>query len=87
MQKVIKITDPEETKLLAELGKRTDAEAARMRRFLAMPDLSRRAGSPIREIVEKVVAIPDFKDFYVFEVPEIVSAKISVNFGNHISFQ
>lgn len=82
MQKIIEIDSPEEKKILEELEKRTDAEALRMKRFLKMPDLSRAEGSPIRGIAEKVVNIPDFKDFYVFEVPEIVSAKVSFDLFN-----
>jgi phenylalanyl-tRNA synthetase alpha chain len=71
------IDTTEEKRLRAELNSRTDAEALRMKRFLDMPDLSRTEGSPIREIAERVIAIPDFKDFDVLRVPEIVSAKES----------
>ena len=42
-----------------------------------MPDLSRRAGSPIAEVVERILSLPDFKDLDVIEVPEIVPADIS----------
>lgn len=80
--KEIIIDSPEEKKLLEELEKRTDAEALRMKRFLKMPDLSRAEGSPIRDIAEKVVNIPDFKDFYILKVPEIVPAKESFDIFN-----
>lgn len=65
-----------------ELEKRSDAEALRMKRFLAMPDLSRAEGSPIKDIAQKVINIPDFKDFYVLKVPEIVPAKESFDIFN-----
>ncbi len=67
----------EEKKLLKSLEKRSDSESNRIRRYLAMPDLSRTAGSPIAEIVERILALPDFKDLDVIEVPEIVPADIS----------
>jgi phenylalanyl-tRNA synthetase alpha chain len=73
----IVINDPKEKALRAELDKRTDAEAARMRRYLAMPDLSRTPGNPLREIVERVIASPVFKGFDVIKVPEIVSTDIT----------
>ena len=56
---------------------RTDAESARMKRFLAMPDLSRTPGSPLYEVVQRVLAIPDFKGFDVVDVGEIVPAEIT----------
>ena len=50
----IKIARTEEQKLLAELEKRTDTEAARMKRYLAMPDLSRTPGNPLFELVRRI---------------------------------
>ena len=44
---------PEEKDLLAKLESRTDTEAIRMRKYLAMPDLSRTASSPLSEIVAR----------------------------------
>lgn len=78
----IVIEDPEEKKILAELDKRTDFEARRIQRYLAMPDLSRTPGSPLKDIVERVVNLPEYKDFYVLKVPEIVPAKESFDLFN-----
>ena len=77
MANEIVIESPKEKELRLELAKRTDAEARRMERFLAMPDLSRTAGSPIHEIAKRILAIPDFANFDDLKVPEIVSAKES----------
>ncbi len=49
----------------------------RIKRYLAMPDLSREAGSPIHEIVKRILAIPDFSYFDVIETPEVVPTDIS----------
>ncbi len=73
----IKIPRDEENKLLQELEKRTDMEAVRMRRYLAMPDLSRTPGSPLHEITERVKAAPAFAGFDIVEIPEIVPTDIS----------
>ncbi len=73
----IKIPRDEEEKLRAELEKRTDVEAVRMKRYLAMPDLSRTPDSPIHEVAQRVISLPDFQGFDVIQVPEIVPADIS----------
>ena len=73
----IKISRTEEERLRAELETRTDFEATRIKRYLAMPDLSRTPGSPLHEIVERVKAAPSFKGFDTIEIPEIVPADVS----------
>ncbi len=73
----IKIPRTEEERLRKELDRRTDAEAMRMKRYLAMPDLSRTAGSPLYEIVERVKNVSGLTGFDIIEIPEIVPADIS----------
>lgn len=80
--KNIEIHSDEETKLVQVLGERHDAEAQRMKRFLAMPDLSRKSGSPISELVERITALKRFTDFHVIKVPEIVRSDISFDLFN-----
>lgn len=74
MPKEINIESVEEKQSLEHLKKRTDAEAARMLRFLAMPDLSRTPGSPVCEIANRITALDEFQDFSIVKVPEIVPA-------------
>ncbi len=73
----IVIDSPEEKRLRAEIARRTDADGMRMERFLSMPDLSRTKGSPIAEIVERIIHSPYFKDLDIIQTPEIVPADIS----------
>ncbi|MES2213862.1 MAG: hypothetical protein V4465_00510 [Patescibacteria group bacterium] len=82
MKKVFKIPLEEEVRLKAELDKRTDAEAARIKRYLSMPDLSRTAGSPLKEIVDRTLKVPALGEFDVIEIPEINSAKILFDLFN-----
>ena len=77
MRENIVISTAEQEQLKKELEKRTDFEAARIRRYLSMPDLSRTNGSPLKDIVEKVTEWPYFKNLDIIQVPEIVSADIS----------
>ncbi|MBI2609869.1 hypothetical protein HYW53_01705 [Candidatus Giovannonibacteria bacterium] len=73
----IKIESPEEKELVKSLKNRSDADAKRMLRFLNMPDLTRTPGSPLADMVGKIINIKDFKDFDIVEAPEIVPANVS----------
>ncbi|MDP3793116.1 MAG: hypothetical protein Q8Q89_05340 [bacterium] len=73
----IEIKSPEEAELKKALERRDDAEAKRLLRFLNMPDLSRTEGSPIKELVDNMTAIFDFKDFDIVQVPEIVPTDVA----------
>ena len=73
----IVIPRDEEVKLTAELAKRSDPEALRLRRYLGLPDLSRTADSPLAALVAQVKAMPLFRDFDDIDIPEIVSAEVS----------
>lgn len=73
----IKISNTNENQIIERLRKREDTDAARMLRFLDLPDLSRISGHPVKEIVDRIISIDDFKDFDVIEVPEIMSTEIA----------
>lgn len=72
----INIPRDEEKRLRVEVESRNDFEALRIRRYLTMPDLSRTPGSPLYELVQRIRAIPDFKQFDVIDVPEIMGTDI-----------
>jgi phenylalanyl-tRNA synthetase alpha chain len=72
-----KIPTDEQDKILEQLEKRTDAEAERIKRYLAMPDLARTPGSPLYEIVQSVLNVPVMKGFDNVIIPEVVPASIS----------
>lgn len=82
MHKEIIIDAPEEKQARAELEKRTDAEAMRMKRFLAMPDLSRTPGSPLYEIVQKALGAKSLDGLDIIKIPEIVPARITFDLFN-----
>ena len=66
-----------EKQLRDKLKNRQDVESQRIRRYLSMPDLSRTPGSPIYELVNRIIKLPDFSNFDVLDVPEIVSSEVS----------
>ncbi len=72
----------EEKALLKDLESRQDIDAVRMKRYLAMPDLSRKVGNPLYEIIQKVSNLPILKDFDHIKIPEIISTKIIFDLFN-----
>ncbi|MEK7124658.1 MAG: hypothetical protein AAB877_03210 [Patescibacteria group bacterium] len=76
MRKSIVIKNEKEKSLIADLQNRNDIKAERVKRLLAMPDLSRKEGSPLKAIVDKVLEIPEFAGFDVIQIPEIISTEI-----------
>jgi phenylalanyl-tRNA synthetase alpha chain len=73
----LRIDRTEEKRLLKGLEQRSDIEAARMKRYLSMPDLSRTAGSPLHDMVARVSRVPSLAGLDVIEIPEIVPAAIT----------
>ena len=77
-----KISLEEEKALLKKLEGREDAEAQRIKRYLAMADLSRTKGSPLYEIIEKVREIPVMADFDNIIIPEVIPTSILFDLFN-----
>ena len=82
MNKLYIVPKDEEISLLTQLEKRTDSEAGRIKRYLAMPDLSRKSESPLKEIVDRTLKVPALEKFDVIEIPEINSASILFDLFN-----
>lgn len=72
----------EEKKLIKALQKRRDPGAKRLKRFLAMPDLTRMPGSPLAELAKRIVSLPRFVEFKNLNVPEIIPYDISFDLFN-----
>lgn len=71
------INSSQEEALKKDLESKNDVHSLRLRRYLSMPDLSRTPGSPIKEIVDRILANPYFKDLDIIKIPEIVPCDIS----------
>jgi len=74
MRKIV-IEDAEEKILIEELNKRSDIKAERIKRLLALPDLTKKDNSPIKILVDRILGLPRFKDFDLIEIPKIVTVK------------
>lgn len=75
MRDSLHVPDSQEADAIARLAARDDFEARRIRRLLALPDLTRKLDSPVRMIVDAVVGLPRFQGFDVLEVPRVVSVE------------
>ncbi len=76
MRQNIVIDNKKEGDLIMELEKRSDIKAERIKRLLALPDLSRTKGSPLEALTDKVLQISEFDDFDVIQIPEIIPTGI-----------
>lgn len=74
-RKYLTAKDPISEKLSDELKQRDDIAARRIKKLLALPDLTRKENSPLKFIVDKILAIEMFEDFDVIEIPEVVSVR------------
>lgn len=61
--------------VLNRLQKKDDFKSLRIKRLLAMSDLTRQPGSPLKMIIDAILKMPRFRDFDLLQVPEIVSVK------------
>lgn len=76
------ISSDEENRLKTVLESRTDAESMRIKRYLDMPDLSRAESGPLRELINRIIALDQFNGFDVIQIPEIVPASESFDLFN-----
>ena len=75
MRKNIVIEDKKEVDLVKELNKRIDIKAERIKRLLALPDLTKKENSPVKIVNDKIMSLPVWADFDVVEIPKIVTVE------------
>lgn len=64
-----------EKEIIQSLEKRTDTEAMRLKRLLALPDLARKTNSPVKILFDQILNLSRFKDFDIVEFPRIVTVE------------
>lgn len=75
MHAQIIIQDPQEALLLKDLAGRTDIKAERIKRLLALPDLTKKEHSPVKILFDTITNLPRFRDFDIVDFPKIVSVE------------
>jgi phenylalanyl-tRNA synthetase alpha chain len=74
MRKIV-IEDKEEKILIDELNKRDDIKAERIKRLLALPDLTKKENSPVKILFDQIINLPRFDGFDIVEFPKIITVE------------
>ncbi len=72
----------EQEKLFAELNAKSDPESKRLQRYIAIPDLSKKEGSPVKAITERVINLPSLKNLDLIKTPEVITPEIVFDLFN-----
>jgi len=75
MNRKIIIKNKDEEALIKELRKRKDVKAERIKRFLALPDLTKKKNSPVKILFDQIINLSMFKDFDLVEFSRIVTVE------------
>ena len=75
MRRKIVIENENEKKVIAELNKRSDTKAERIKRFLALPDLTKKENSPVKILFDQIINLEVFQDFDIVEFPRVVTVE------------
>jgi phenylalanyl-tRNA synthetase alpha chain len=75
MSREIVIKNEQEVEMIKSLEGRTDIKSERIKRFLALPDLTKKENSPVKILVDRILELPRFKDFDLIEIPKIVTVE------------
>jgi len=75
MAKKIVINDPNEEVLIKRLENRSDIKAERIKRMLKLPDLTKKANSPVKFLFDQILKLPRFRDFDIVDLPKIVTVE------------
>ena len=75
MRQNIVINNEKEKILIADLQERVDINASRIKKLLALPDLTKKENSPVKILFDQILKLPRFKDFDVVDFPKIVTVE------------
>lgn len=73
MRKEITINDPKESALIEELKAKSDIKSERIKKLLALPDLTKKDNSPVKILFDQIIKLPRFEDFDIVDFPKIIT--------------
>ena len=82
MNNHIQISTAKQIELINALKKQNDINSQRLLRLLSLDDLSRLNSNPVKMIIDRIINIPNYKDYDIIEIPEIVSASKTFDLFN-----
>src|SRR3989344_849347 len=75
MRQNIVINNDKERELITDLEAKNDINSERIKKLLALPDLTKKENSPIKILTNEVIKLPKFIDFDLIDIPRIVSVE------------
>ena len=75
MHREIIIESSEEKFLIKDLQTRSDIKAERIKKMLALPDLTKKENSPVKILTDAIIKLPRFEDFDLVDIPKIVTVE------------
>ena len=73
----------EQKEILKVLDSRTDVQAKRLKEYIALPDLTRTEGSPVKTITERVINnVESLKNFDLIKIPDVTSPELIFDLFN-----
>jgi phenylalanyl-tRNA synthetase alpha chain len=74
-RKIIIYKNKNKEDLIEKLKKRKDTKAERIKRLLALPDLTKKKNSPVKILFDQIINLPVFKDYDLVDFPRIVTVE------------
>lgn len=74
-RKIIIYKNKNDEALIGELSKRKDTKAERIKRLLALPDLTKKKNSPVKILFDQIINLFMLKDFDLVDFPKIVTVE------------
>ena len=73
----------EQKDILKTLDSRTDTQGKRLKEYIALPDLTRTEGSPVKTITERVInEVESLKNFDLIKIPDVTSPELIFDLFN-----
>ena len=74
--------DSIESNIISKFQNKKDFKSLRIKRLMYLSDLTRSVNSPIKFITDRILQIPEFRDFDLLMVPETITIKNSFDLFN-----
>ncbi len=74
---LITYTDPQESEFFNLFEKGDDAKSLRLKKVLALPDLTRKENSPLKFIMDRIAGLEVFKGLDIVSIPETLPTEVN----------
>lgn len=72
----------EQDVLLEKLKSRADTEGRRLQSYLALSDLTRLEGNPVKAVTDRILNLPSLRNFDLIDTPSIIAAEVVFDLFN-----